>query len=123
MKRVMVLIAASAVLGLSSAAIAQSAGGGMSGGSGGASIGPAPGTPGNFTRPRGADTNGIGLTGSGVTGRMPDANRSDNDQNPGNRRPPVQPPGSGASNGSGVPGADSFTPAPIIAPPSPFGAR
>ena len=118
MKRLMVLIAASALLG-SAAAMAQSGTGGMSGGGGGASIGPAPGTPGEFTRPRGV---GAG-TGSGVTGRMPDANRSDNDQNPGNRRPPVQPPGSGTNGGGGVVGADSSTPAPIIAPPSPYGAR
>ena len=122
MKSLRVLIAASALLGLSSAAIAQT-GGGMSGGRGGASIGPAPGTPGNFPRARGADTNGSGLTGSAVNGRMPDANRSDNDQNPGRRRPPVQPPDSGNASGGGVLGADSSTPAPIIAPPSPFGAR
>jgi hypothetical protein len=120
MQRLMVLIAAGALLGLSAAAMAQSGTGGMSGGRGGASIGPAPGTPGDFTRPRGSGTTG---TESGVTGRMPDANRSDNDQNPGRRRPPVQPPDSGNANGGGGLGADSSTPAPIIAPPSPFGAR
>jgi hypothetical protein len=117
MKILTMFLAGAALVALSNAAVGQT--GGMSGGASGG--GPATGGPGQFPRPSGVETRGSGPTGSAVTGRTPDANRSDNDQIPGSRRPPVSP---GNAGGSGIaPGADSSTPAPIIAPPSPFGAR
>jgi hypothetical protein len=117
MKILTTFLAGAALLALSTTAMAQT--GGMSGGSSGGSIGPATGTPGQFPRPRGAESP-ADLTGSGVTGTPPDANRSDNDQAPGRRRPPVSP---GNNTTAVTPGAGSETPASIIAPPSPFGAR